>query len=94
MLDELIASVSERTGLSAAKAHEAVDTIIAQLKAHLPAPVASHVDEMLAGNFTGTMAEAEQSLRQRFAAMSQKVQHDVADAAAKIKQDVGNTMHT
>jgi hypothetical protein len=77
MLDELIATVSQRTGLSADKAREVVDTVVAQLKAHLPAPVATHVDEMLAGNFTGTVADAEHSLRQRFASIGDKIKQEV-----------------
>jgi hypothetical protein len=49
MLDQLIAAVSQRTGMPPDKARAAVDAVISQLKAHLPSPIANHIDGLLAG---------------------------------------------
>lgn len=49
MIDELIANVSQRTGITPEKARAAVEVVVAQLKTHLPAPIASHIDGLLAG---------------------------------------------
>ena len=49
MIDELVAKVSERTGMPADKARAAVDTMVQTLKSHLPPAMANHVDGLLAG---------------------------------------------
>jgi hypothetical protein len=53
MREELIQKISERTGLSADKAGEVVDVVVSHLKQRLPAPLASGLDSILAGNSTG-----------------------------------------
>ena len=50
MLDQLVAAVSQKTGMPPDKAKAAVDAVISQLKAHVPAPIASHIDGLLAGS--------------------------------------------
>lgn len=49
MIDELVAAVSERTGITPDKARAAVDTMVQTLKSHLPPAMANHVDGLLAG---------------------------------------------
>ena len=49
MLDQLVATVSQKTGMPPDKARAAVDAVISQLKTHLPAPLAAHIDGLLAG---------------------------------------------
>lgn len=49
MIDELVAQVSERTGMPPDKARAAVDTVVQTLKTHLPPALANHVDGLLAG---------------------------------------------
>jgi hypothetical protein len=49
MIDELVAAVSERTGIAPDKARAAVDTMVQTLKSHLPPAMANHVDGLLAG---------------------------------------------
>src|SRR5262249_47269213 len=66
VLDDLIQKVQARTGITPEKAHQAVDTVVSQLKTHLPAPVATHIDEVLSGNFQGTIADVEQKFKQHF----------------------------
>jgi hypothetical protein len=52
-MDELIAQVSQRTGLPPDKARLAVQVVIEQLKGRLPAPIAGHLDQFLATGSTG-----------------------------------------
>src|SRR5580704_2548765 len=85
MLDQLIASVSQKTGMSADKAHQAVDSVVSQIKAKLPAPVAAHIDELLAGNYTGTLADVEAKFKAQFAGT-----HSMADVSAKAKDAISN----
>ncbi len=66
MLDDLIQKVQARTGITPEKAHQAVDTVVTQIKSRLPAPVSAHIDEMLSGNFQGTIADVEQKFKQHF----------------------------
>jgi hypothetical protein len=55
MLDQLIAAVSQRTGMPPDKARAAVDAVISELKTHLPPPIASHIDAVLSGAAPGGM---------------------------------------
>jgi hypothetical protein len=50
MLDQLVAVVSQKTGMPPDKAQAAVEAVISQLKTHLPAPIAGHIDGLLAGS--------------------------------------------
>jgi hypothetical protein len=69
MMDQLVATVSQRAGISADKAKQAVDAVIAQLKAHLPATVSSHIDQLLAGNYQNSLADVEQSVKSKIESM-------------------------
>jgi hypothetical protein len=79
MLDQLIATVSQKTGLPPDKAHQAVDSVVTQLKAKLPAPVAAHIDELLVGNYQGSLADVEAKLKAEFSSTTP------ADLGSKIK---------
>lgn len=46
---ELVQLVVERAGISEAQAEKAVDVVLQQLKARLPAPVATQIDGFLEG---------------------------------------------
>jgi hypothetical protein len=48
-MDELIAQVSQRTGLPPEQAKLAAQAVIDFLKTRLPAPVASHLDQFVGG---------------------------------------------
>jgi len=50
MMDELISTVSTRTGLSQDQARSAVDAVLGLLKTRLPAPLASHLDSLVGGS--------------------------------------------
>ncbi len=49
-MDELIAAISERTGLPADKAQGAAEAALDFLKDKLPAPIASQIEGFLSGN--------------------------------------------
>jgi len=49
-MDELISTVSTRTGLSQDQARSAVDAVLGLLKTRLPAPLASHLDSLVGGS--------------------------------------------
>jgi hypothetical protein len=51
-MDEIISQVSQRTGLPPEQARQAVQVVLEQLKARLPAPIGSHLDQFLAGGGT------------------------------------------
>lgn len=53
-MDEIITAVAQRTGLSPEQARQAVDAVVAQLRARLPAALAPHLDSLLQGNAAGT----------------------------------------
>jgi hypothetical protein len=97
MLDQLIATVSAKTGLSPDKAHAAVDAVVSQLKSKLPAPVASHIDEVLAGNFQGSIADAEAKLKEQFANVKlADAQHALDNAKgmlANASSAIGQILH-
>lgn len=62
-MDQLIAQIAQRTGISDEQAREAVNMMIGYLKQELPAPIAAHVDSVLSGqNPQGMVGEAEQLL--------------------------------
>lgn len=48
-MDELIKELAKKTGIPEAQAKQAVEFVVAYLKARLPAPIASHVDSALKG---------------------------------------------
>lgn len=48
-MDELVNTLSQKTGLSADKARVAVDTVVNYLKSKLPASVAGQVENALTG---------------------------------------------
>jgi hypothetical protein len=66
-IDELVAQVSERTGLPADKTRVAVAAVIAQLKAHLPSTMANYLDGLLAGTIpsAGAVGTAADSVAQQ-----------------------------
>lgn len=47
MLNELVALLVQKTGLSQDKATEVVNEVVAFLKTRLPAPIANHLDLVL-----------------------------------------------
>lgn len=57
-MNELVTIVAQRTGLSQEDAQKAVEAIITILKERLPAPIANHLDAILAGNVSSIGAEA------------------------------------
>ena len=66
-MDELVNLVVQKTGISQDDARKAVEVIVSTLKSKLPGPIASHVDEFIAGGMSGganTLAdEASQMLK-------------------------------
>ncbi len=48
-MDELIKLVSQKTGLPAAQAKVAIDTVLGFLKQKLPAPLGSQLDSLIEG---------------------------------------------
>jgi hypothetical protein len=58
-MDEIIAAVSQRTGLPPDKARAAVEAVVEHLKGRLPAGIASHLDGILAsGSTSGATASS------------------------------------
>ena len=53
-MDEIIAAVSQRTGLPPDKARAAVEAVMSHLKGRLPPAIASHLDQIVAGAGTGS----------------------------------------
>ncbi len=62
-MNELVAMVVQRTGMSQEDAQKAVATVLEFLKEKLPAPIASHIDSFLAGGMSSLGAEAEDLLK-------------------------------
>ncbi|HEX5387704.1 MAG TPA: hypothetical protein VFW66_13455 [Gemmatimonadales bacterium] len=60
-MDELINQVAQRTGLAPDKARSAVETVLGFLKGRLPGPIASQLDNALAGD--GSTAGAAQAAK-------------------------------
>ncbi len=48
-MDQLIDQVVQRTGISEDQARQAVETVLGFLKGRLPAPIASQLDSVVAG---------------------------------------------
>lgn len=57
-MDEIIAAVSQRTGLPPDQAQAAVESVIEHLKGRLPTAISSHLDGILAGGGTGSPGQA------------------------------------
>ena len=49
-MDELVALVSQKTGLPPEQARTATETVLGFIKTRLPAPLAGQVDSLLAGS--------------------------------------------
>lgn len=52
-MEELVKLVSSKVGISDAQARSAVETVVAFLKAKLPAPIAGHVESALGAAGSG-----------------------------------------
>ena len=48
-MDELIKQITQKTGISADQARQAITVMVDYLKKHLPAPVAAQIDGILSG---------------------------------------------
>jgi BMFP domain-containing protein YqiC len=66
VFEDLVQKVSQQTGITTEKARQAVDTVVAQIKTHMPPAVSTHIDELMAGNFKGTVADVEQKFKEHF----------------------------
>lgn len=53
-MDELITQLTQRLGLSPDQARQAVEIVLGFVKGRLPAPLASHIDGLLAQTASGT----------------------------------------
>ena len=62
-MNELINLVVQKTGISQENAQKAAQTVIDFLKTKLPAPVASQVDAVLAGDMSGVAGQAGEMLK-------------------------------
>jgi uncharacterized protein (DUF2267 family) len=49
-MDELVQQVKSRVNLSDEQARQAVETVLQQLRQHLPDPIGQQLDELLRGN--------------------------------------------
>ncbi len=56
-MDELVTTLSEKTGLPEDKAREAAETVVNYLKSKLPEPIAGQVDNALAGEGSSNISE-------------------------------------
>jgi hypothetical protein len=61
-MDELVALVSQKTGLSPEHSRTAVETVIGFLKKKLPAPLAGQLDSALSGTGSGALGEAAKAI--------------------------------
>ena len=52
-MNELVNIVVQKTGLSQEQAQQAVTAVIDAIKSRLPAPMASHLDSLIAGGSGG-----------------------------------------
>jgi hypothetical protein len=62
-MNELINLIVQKTGISQENAQKAAQTAIDFLKTKLPAPVASQVDAVLAGDMSGIAGQAGEMLK-------------------------------
>lgn len=58
MMDELVNSVSAKTGLSPEQAKSAAEAVIGFLKEKLPAPIAGALDSAVGGGEGGGLADS------------------------------------
>lgn len=68
-MDELIAAITERTGLPADKARGAAEAAVQFLKEKLPSPIAGQIDGFLSGqadNIAGAVGDAADKLKGMF----------------------------
>lgn len=61
-MDELIALVVQKTGLSPEQARSAAETVLGFLKTKLPEPIAGQIDTFLSGSATGSSGSITRSL--------------------------------
>jgi len=62
-MNELINLIVQKTGISQENAQKAAQTVIDFLKTKLPAPVASQMDAVLAGDMSGVAGQAGEMLK-------------------------------
>ena len=62
-MNELINLIVQKTGISQENAQKAAQTAIDFLKSKLPAPIASQVDAVLAGDMSGLAGQAGEMLK-------------------------------
>ncbi|MCB0156304.1 MAG: hypothetical protein KDF65_16025 [Anaerolineae bacterium] len=55
-MDEIVKTVSQKTGLSEEMAKTAVEAVLDYLKSRLPAPIAGQVDSVVRGDSGGGVA--------------------------------------
>ncbi len=55
-MNELVAQVSQRSGLSLEDSQKAVEAVLEVLKSRLPAPMASHLQSFIDGGMQGEMS--------------------------------------
>jgi hypothetical protein len=58
-MNELIAQLTQRVGLSPEQARLAADTVLGFVKSRLPAPLASQLDQIIGSGATGATGSAE-----------------------------------
>lgn len=56
---ELVQMVVQKAGISAPQAEKAIEVVLSQLQAHLPAPVASQLGSVLEGGAPDTSSIAK-----------------------------------
>jgi nucleoid DNA-binding protein len=61
-VEQLIAQITQRTGISEQQAREAIETVATYLKAKLPTPLAVQVDGLLSGQSGQSIAEQGQDM--------------------------------
>ncbi len=61
-MNELIKSITQKTGISEDQAKQAVAQVLEFLKQKLPAPIAGQIDAVLAGGGLGNVAQGLGSL--------------------------------
>ena len=95
MMDQLIATVSQKTGLSPDKAKQAVDSVVTQIKAKLPAPVSAHINELMAGNYQGTLADVEAKFKAHFGGSTSmaNVSTKAKDALSSVQDKINSMLH-
>ena len=62
-MNELINIIVQKTGISQEQAQKAAQAAIEFIKGKLPAPIASQVDAVLAGNMSGVAGQAGEMLK-------------------------------